>query len=231
MNRLGDSQPEASKPGAKQPGDEAAVQPLPKAPPLPLQNRADRRQYFTSAATTAIASNGTVHRARSSSHCQVRRDSGTASGAAPIGEPEIPRARPISPVGRIAASDTDALSELGTPKSQPPSPPSAIQEAPAEEKNNALAATPTRLSSNREKKHGRHSHGSRWPDDSSRITLPGLRKPLRLPSGRYFIDSRTRTPSKSRENGRHIAYAAPEWSSSDVRGHFCPQKPAEEMVG
>src|SRR5207247_1765527 len=54
----------------------------------------------------------------------------TPSAAAPIGEPEIPRARPISPVGRIAAADTDALAELGAPKSHTSPLPSAIQEAP-----------------------------------------------------------------------------------------------------
>jgi len=69
----------------------------------------------------------------------------TASAPAPSGEPEIPRARPISPVARIAAADTDALADLGAPKPRTPSLTPAIQDAPAEEENNALAGDPNTI--------------------------------------------------------------------------------------
>jgi len=71
---------------------------------------------------------------------------------------------------------------------------------------------------------GRHSHGSGGQTIFEDYLYPTA-KPLRLPSGRYFIELKDADAVEISRNAGTSPTQRQEWSSSDVTRHFCPQKP------
>jgi cytoskeletal protein RodZ len=127
----------------------------------------------------------------------------------PAGDGEIPKARPISPVAKIAASDTAALATLGTAKAAGTKPaaiagPALIDgdgETTARDRD-AIILEPKRKTwvviRNR-------SGGEKLYEDY----LDPTAKPMRLPAGRYFIELADASGVEISRNGKRIAYAAP----------------------
>ncbi len=128
---------------------------------------------------------------------------GAAAAAAPEGEdPSIPRAKPISPVASIAANDSALLADI-----------------PVAAKPSAAGPQPSVVSVNK--------------DDSDVVLLEPRRKtwvvirsgpggqplfedylypntrPMRLPSGKYYIELREADAVAIVRNGKRISYVAP----------------------
>jgi cytoskeletal protein RodZ len=204
MNRLGDSQPAAP---AKNPASSAsAVEPLknvPPAPPKPAPAEAASPVPSTAGVPplppAAMATPGI-----------------SAPPAAPA-EGEIPRARPISPVAKIAATDSDALAEISPPKpriissgTRATAPaPAPAPTAPVEDEGNLSAADPNTFVL--------EPHRKTWvvirtgPGGQAVFEdyLYPSAKPLRLPKGRYFIELRDADAVEITRGGQRIGYSAP----------------------
>lgn len=211
VNRMGDSQPEAPKPGVTRPGDEAAVQPLATSPtppvpaptpkPIPAPNESSTRPPEAEPPRPVVLS-------------FPKSAAVPDAAASAAGEPGIPRARPVSPVGRIAAADTDALADLGAPK--PVTRPLAGStlapvngSIPSDEETTALAGDPNTIILEPRRKTWvivRNAPGG--PPVFEDYLYPTA-KPLRLPAGRYFIELKDAGAVDISRDGKRIAYTAP----------------------
>ena len=191
VNRLGDTQ-RAAPAKDSSPPNRAAVEPLAHVPvPKPAEVAPPRPAIITSPEGGAI----------------------TAPGDA-----EIPRARPISPVAKMAASDSDVLADLSPPKprviSQGPAvaPPAVGRTAPpaiAEEENSALAADPNTTVLEPKRKSWVIIRTGPGGQVLFEDYLYPTAKPLRLPRGRYFIELKDADAVEITRDGRRIGYSTP----------------------
>ena len=193
INRISDSQPDAPKPGATRPGDETAIQPLsnPPAPasvpaPAPPQPTTPPEPATPEPLAVSIPKNAPAVEAFS------------AMQNAP--ESEIPRARAISPVARIAKNDTDALADFPAAKRQTPALP---RESIAAEEN---PNTVTLESKRKAWVVIRYVPGGQPVYED--FLYPTAR-PMRLPPGRYFIEIKDADAIEISRNGKRIAYKSP----------------------
>ncbi len=201
LNRLGDGQPAPAK-NPPQPAAPAAVEPVvqpPKAvPAIPAPQSQAQPSSEVPPPRPAI----------------ISMPEAGAPAAPGAGEGGIPRARPISPVAKIAASDSDVLADLSPPK------PRVISRGTMP----APAPAPTLVTD---------EEASALANDSGTTVLEPKRKtwvvirtgpggqalfedylypsaqPLRLPKGRYFIELREADAVEITRNGQQIGYSKP----------------------
>lgn len=134
--------------------------------------------------------------------------------AAPNAVGEIPRARPISPVAAIAATDSDVLADLSPPKPRVISPPpAAAQPAPPpallEEEASVTAVDPDATVLDARRKTWvivRTGPGGQSLFED--FIYPGA-KPLRLPKGRYFIELRDAEAVEITHRSQRVGYSPP----------------------
>ena len=137
----------------------------------------------------------------------------TATPAA-LGEPEIPRARAISPVAKLAATDSELLAELSPPKPRIVSRGAAAVAPPTvspviEEEDNTLAANSNATVLEPRRKTWvivRTGPGGQVVFEDF---LYPTAKPLRLPPGRYFIELKDADAVEITHKGRRIGYSSP----------------------
>lgn len=208
INRLGNSQqPTPAKP-PEQPA--SAVEPLknvpaPTPPPKPAPTRG---------ASSSIAPAPTNGEARPPRPTLFSTPPDGASSTDPAAG-AIPRARPISPVARIAASDSDVLAEISPPKprvisagARPPAPATAAP-ASVENERGAPAADADALVLEPHRKTWvviRTGPGGQPVFED--YLYPGA-KPMRLPKGRYFIELQDANAVEITRNGQRIGYRSP----------------------
>ena len=186
VNRLGDSPPNAPKPGVTQPGDETAVQPiahLPTPTPAPAP-------VPTGGAGTAQPPPAMLPEPVPPRPVVIALPKPLANADTPaLTEPEIPRARPISPVARIAATDAAALADF----------PAAN---PGTEDPNTIVLEPKR-------KTWVVIRSGPGGQPLYEDFLYPTAKPMRLPAGRYFIELKDADAVEIFRNGKRISYTAP----------------------
>ncbi len=122
---------------------------------------------------------------------------------APGEDPAIPRAKPISPVAKIASGDADALSELASP----PKPAPAIA-TPPQENNTPGVESDVIVLEPRRKTWVVIRNGPGGQPLFEDYLYPGA-KPMHLPAGRYFIELKSADAVEISKNGKRIAYNAP----------------------
>jgi cytoskeletal protein RodZ len=201
MNRLGDGQPPAPSKNPPQPGGAAAVEPLASKPnPKP-------------AAPAAAAPSPQTPAPNAPPRPAII--SVPESGAATVPtDGEIPRARSISPVAKMAASDTDMLADLSPPKPRVISqgavaPPPVAPPVIAEEENSALAADPNTTVLEPKSKSWVIIRTGPGGQTVFEDYLYPTAKPLRLPRGRYFIELKDAEAVEITRNGQRIGYSPP----------------------
>jgi cytoskeletal protein RodZ len=208
LNRLGDGQPSAPAKNPPPPSA-AAVEPLAHAPtPKPaLAPPAD------AAPPAPVPVQPTADPAPPRPAIISMPETGAA--AAPAAG-EIPRARPISPVAKMAASDSDVLADLSPPKprviSKGPATPPVTPPAPpaiAEEENSALAADPNTTVLDPKRKSWVIIRTGPGGQTLFEDYLYPTAKPLRLPRGRYFIELKDADAVEITRNGQRIGYSSP----------------------
>jgi len=129
---------------------------------------------------------------------------------------EIPRARPISPVAKISASDSDALADLGparprviAPGSATP-PPSAPPVVPANiDDDSGLAADPNTIVLEPKRKTWVIIRAGPGGQTLFEDYLYPAAKPMRLPKGRYFIELRDAEAVEISRDGKPVGYSSP----------------------
>ena len=196
VNRLGDVQPPAAPKSSPAPSA-AAVEPITQVPE-------------PKAAAPAV--NATPPPATETVPPRPRVISMPEGATNPPGE--IPRARPISPVARIAAGDSEALADLSPPRPRIISPgtamaPPAAPPGIADEDNSAPAVDPnTTILEPKRKSWVIIRTGPGGQTLFEDYLYPGA-KPMRLPKGRYFIELRDAEAVEITRDGHRIGYSAP----------------------
>ena len=204
VNRLGDGQSPAPAKAPPNANGAAVVEPLAHTPtPKP--------------ATPVAAPPPQIHAPPATEPATPRPAiiSIPAAGAASApANGEIPRARPISPVAKIAAADSDVLADLSPPKPRvvssgavaaPPIAPTPI----AEEENSALAADPNTTVLEPKRKSWVIIRTGPGGQTLFEDYLYPTAKPLRLPRGRYFIELKDADAVEITRNGQRIGYSSP----------------------
>ncbi|MEQ1854444.1 MAG: hypothetical protein ABMA01_22975, partial [Chthoniobacteraceae bacterium] len=125
--------------------------------------------------------------------------------AEPVEDAEIPRARPISPVAKIAATDTAALADLTIPKVAVAAP----RQVAAAEEGDSPAPEPDTIILEPRRKTWVIIRSSVGGQKLYEDYLYPTAKPMRLPAGRYFIELKDADGVEISRNGKRIAYAAP----------------------
>jgi hypothetical protein len=193
MNRLGD-RPRTTPPAGAEPAAHAtSVEPLTKVPaPAP----AAAPQAIMAPRPTVISTPAPIGQAPSS------------------GEPEIPRARPVSPVAKMAAADSELLEDLGPPKPRiisrvpvatPPPPANPV----AEEENTTPSAEPNTTVLEPKRKTWVVIRTGPGGQVMFEDYLYPSAKPLRLPPGRYFIELKDADAVEISRNGQRVGYSTP----------------------
>ena len=130
---------------------------------------------------------------------------------------EIPRARPISPVANIAASDSDALAEISPPKPRVISR-EAVATSPvartvptalSEDEADAPAADPETTVLEPKRKTWVIIRTGPGGQTLFEDYLYPAAKPMRLPKGRYFIELRDAEAVEITRNGQRVGYSSP----------------------
>ena len=125
---------------------------------------------------------------------------------------EIPRARPISPVARISATDSAALAELGPARPRvisqgsatpPPAPPTIPED------DGALAADPNTIVLEPKRKTWVIIRAGPGGQTLFEDYLYPAAKPMRLPKGRYFIELRDAEAVEISRAGKPVGYSSP----------------------
>ena len=139
-----------------------------------------------------------------------------ANGAAATApdEPEIPRARPISPVGKLAATDSELLADMSPPKPRIVSkgavaPARPAVPAAAEEEDNTPAANPNTTVLEPKRKSWVVIRTGPGGQALFEDYLYPTAKPLRLPPGRYFIELKDADAVEITHKGQRIGYSPP----------------------
>ena len=191
VNRLGETQPQAPAKNPPHVNSAAAVEPLAKAPTpkpaVPAESAPPRPAIISTPGGSATA---------------------------PSADGEIPRARPISPVAKIAAADSDMLADLSPPKPRviskgPMVPPPVAPPVIAEEENSALAADPNTTVLEPKRKSWVIIRSGPGGQTLFEDYLYPTAKPLRLPRGRYFIELKDADAVEITRNGERVGYSAP----------------------
>ncbi len=135
------------------------------------------------------------------------------AAVAPV-EPEIPRARPISPVAKLSANDSDILADLSPPKPRIVSratPGAALPAAnpPTDEDEIALAANANTTVLESKRKTWVIIRTGPGGQALFEDYLYPTAKPLRLPAGRYFIELKDADAVEITSKGRRIGYSPP----------------------
>jgi cytoskeleton protein RodZ len=190
MKRLGEVQPSPPPKAAEQAVTGNSVEPLAKVP------------------TLAQETGATPPRPRVIS---VPENDG-----APVtpGDPEIPRARPISPVAKLAATDSDVLADLSPPKPRivskgTPSPAAPTAIPAADDEDATLAAdSKTTVLEPRRKTWVVIRTGPGGQALFEDFLYPTAR-PMRLPPGRYFIELKEADAVEITSKGQRVGYSPP----------------------
>ncbi len=127
---------------------------------------------------------------------------------------DIPKARAISPVAAIAASDSAALADLNPPKprvisSEAGAPKPAAPTAPSEDEAGSTPADPEATILEAKRKTWviiRTGPGGQALFED--FVYPGA-KPLRLPKGRYFVELRDAEAVEITHRSQRVGYSAP----------------------
>jgi cytoskeletal protein RodZ len=137
------------------------------------------------------------------------------ASSAPVenAEPAIPKARPISPVARMAANDADALADVQSiPAAKPVAatalPEPAQQEQQQEEEIND-APEPNSIILDPVKKTWVVIRSAPGTAPLYEDYLYPTARPMRLPAGRYFIELQESDSVEISQNGKRIAYVNP----------------------
>jgi len=138
-------------------------------------------------------------------------------GAATGTPGEIPRARPISPVAKIASSDSDALADLGPARPRvispgsatpPPAAPPAVAPTIIED-DSGLAADPNTIVLEPKRKSWVIIRAGPGGQTLFEDYLYPAAKPMRLPKGRYFIELRDAEAVEISRDGKPVGYSSP----------------------
>ena len=194
MNRLSDGKQPAPAKSAPQPGP-AAVVPVTSAP---------------TPAPAPVVPVETVPEPEASVPPRPKIISMPEPAGAVPGE--IPRARPISPVARISATDSAALAELGPARPRvisqgsatpPPAPPTIPED------DGALAADPNTIVLEPKRKTWVIIRAGPGGQTLFEDYLYPAAKPMRLPTGRYFIELRDAEAVEISRAGKPVGYSPP----------------------
>jgi cytoskeletal protein RodZ len=129
-------------------------------------------------------------------------------------EPDIPRARPISPVANLAATDADLLADMSPPKpriiSRGPeaTPPPAVAPIVEGEIHAAAANSDSTVIEPKRRSWVIIRAGPGGQVLFEDYLYPSA-KPLRLPPGRYFIELRDADAVNITHKGQRIGYSPP----------------------
>ena len=209
MNRIGEPQPEAPKPGVTQPGDETAIQPLSNPPPA-----AAVPTVVPTVVPQATRETGQPTPPPEPATPQPSADSVPKNAPAmdlppaalPVPDSEIPKARAISPVARIAKNDTDALADFPASKAPLPAPP---QETIAAGGGAVPAENPNTIKLESKRKAWVVIRNAPGGQPLYEDFLYPTARPMRLPAGRYFIEIKDAEAVEISRNGKRIAYTSP----------------------
>lgn len=197
VNRLADREPAAPPKGAAPAVQGTSVEPLTKVPaPTPAPASPPQATETPPPRPVVIATPAPV-----------------APRAAP-GETDIPRARPISPVAKLAATDSELLADMSPPKPRIISRTPAATPPPAapivgEDENSVLGANSNTTVLEPKRKSWvviRTGPGGQVVFEDY---LYPTAKPLRLPSGRYFIELKDADAVEITHKGQRIGYSPP----------------------
>ena len=197
VNRLGERSPAAPGKNAEPASHGTSVEPLTKVPtPAPVP------------AVAPQATEGTPPRP-----VVIFTPVNGAAATAPD-ETEIPRARPISPVGKLAATDSDLLADMSPPKPRIVSKGAAATPVPAvspvaEEENSALSANQNTTVLEPKRKTWVVIRTGPGGQALFEDYLYPTAKPLRLPPGRYFIELKDADAVEITHKGQRIGYSPP----------------------
>lgn len=202
LNRLDDSHRDGPAAGATPPGDSSAVQPIANTPdPTPATVPAATKPDGGGAAQppqVAPSLEPAPPRPVVIAMPPPAANPPAPTTAEPVEDAEIPRARPISPVAKIAATDTAALADLAIPKP-----------AVAAEEGDSPAPEPDTIILEPRRKTWVIIRSSAGGEKLYEDYLYPTAKPMRLPAGRYFIELKDADGVEISRNGKRIAYAAP----------------------
>ena len=208
INRISDSQPDAPKPGTTRPGDETAIQPI-SNPPAPASVPARSPAGGSGASQPPQSATPSAPATPQPLAVSLPKNAPAAEAFSTVQnapESEIPRARAISPVARIAKNDTDALADFPAAKPLVPAPP---QEKIGAEESAAPAENPNTVKLESKRKAWvviRYVPGGQPVYED--FLYPTAR-PMRLPPGRYFIEIKDADAIEISRNGKRIAYKPP----------------------
>ena len=193
VNRLGERSPAAPGKNAEPAAHGTSVEPLAKVPVPAVAPQA----------TEAAPPRPVV----------ISTPANGAAATAPD-EPEIPRARPISPVGKLAATDSELLADMSPPKPRIVSKGAATTPVPAvspvaEEENSALAANQNTTVLEPKRKTWVVIRTGPGGQALFEDFLYPTAKPLRLPPGRYFIELKDADAVEITHKGQRIGYSPP----------------------
>ena len=209
MNRLGDGRSGTPAKGLPTPGGAAAVVPITQMPtpkpPAPTESAINPQARVQPATEPVPPRPGII---------SMPETAATQPG-------EIPRARPISPVAKIAAADSDVLADLSPPKPRvisrgnvatpPPTstvPPAAAPAIVEEESSGPAAAPDTTVLEPKRKSWVIIRAGPGGQTLFEDYLYPAA-KPLRLPKGRYFIELRDSEAVEITRGGQRVGYSSP----------------------
>lgn len=124
--------------------------------------------------------------------------------ALPVPDSEIPKARAISPVARIARNDADALADFPATK-----PLITAQESIAPERTPLGAENPNTITLESKRKAWVIIRNAPGGQPLFEDFLYPTARPMRLPAGRYFIEIKDADAIEISRNGKRIAYTSP----------------------
>jgi len=209
MNRLGGRAPAPAAMDAKTPGSATAVEPLAAVPaPVPAVPVVPVVPPVVPKAAPVVEETPPRPAIISSP------DLAPSAAAPPTDDADIPKARAISPVARLAASDSDLLADLGPPKPRVIStpvttPPPLIQSATAGEENETPGPAANSITLEPRRKTWVVIRTGPGGQPLFEDYLYTAAKPLRLPPGRYFIELKEADAVEISRNGKRIGYSAP----------------------
>ena len=206
MNRLGDGKQPAPAKTAPQPSPAAAVEPINKTS-APVPAPAAPVEIAEAPQTSPLADDSAAPRPKIIS---IPEPTETVPG-------EIPRARPISPVAKIASSDSDALADLSPPRPRlvlpgsvtPTAARSSVPPATSDDEDNALAADPNTTILEPKRKSWVIIRAGPGGQTLFEDYLYPSAKPMRLPKGRYFIELRDAEAVEISRAGQRVGYSSP----------------------
>jgi cytoskeleton protein RodZ len=203
INRVADDGTAFQRPAAPTPAPSSAVQPVePRSEATPAAGTAAAAKAPTPAPpTSAPAPAQEVSAPRPT---VVTVPPGTAPAAVPTeNEPNIPRARPISPVASIAANDSALLADIPVPAraANPAVPPPSVVSVNKDEADVVLLEPRRKTWVVIRPAPG----GQPMFED---YLYPNTR-PMRLPPGKYYIELKEADAVAIVRNGKRISYVAP----------------------